>query len=107
MTVAAVPVLRGSALVRWFPVLFMAVSATPLVGQQPRLSTALDTLLVTVGDRLQLTVRVEHDRAICGLFARDEWLATLADVGFVGAAVLPFEHSEVEPGAHEMFLATR
>ena len=63
MTVAAVPVLRGAALVRWFPVLFMAVSATPLVGQQPRLSTALDTLLVTVGDRLQLTVRVEHDPA--------------------------------------------
>ena len=53
------------------------------------------------------TVRVEHDRAICGLFARDEWLAMLADVGFVGATVLPFEHSEVEPGAHEMFLATR
>ena len=53
------------------------------------------------------TVRVEHDHATCGLFARDDWLAMLADVGFVGTAVLPFGHSEVEPGAHEMFLATR
>ena len=51
------------AAVRWVPVLFMAMSATPLFGQQPRLSTVLDTFLVTVGDRLQLTVRVEHDPA--------------------------------------------
>ena len=36
------------------------------------------------------TVRVEHDHATCGLFARDDWLAMLADVGFVGTAVLPF-----------------
>ncbi len=53
------------------------------------------------------TVRVEHDRAIRALFARDDWLAMLADVGFVSTTVLPFEHSEVEPGAHEMFLATK
>lgn len=53
------------------------------------------------------TVQVEHDRAICGLFARSEWLAMFAEVGFEGVTVLPFDHSEVEPGVHEMFVATK
>ncbi len=53
------------------------------------------------------TVRVEHDRAICGLFWRDDWLALLAEVGFVDAVVRPLEHSEVEPGVHEMFLVRK
>ncbi|HJO05053.1 MAG TPA: class I SAM-dependent methyltransferase [Acidobacteriota bacterium] len=53
------------------------------------------------------SVRVEYDRALCGLFARAEWLEMFADVGFEGVTVLPFEHSEVEPEVHEMYRATR
>jgi hypothetical protein len=41
------------------------------------------------------SVRVEHDLHIDGLFARDEWLRVLRDVGFEPRAV-QFKHSEVE-----------
>ena len=40
-------------------------------------------------------VRVEHDRHVGGLFALEEWLELLRDVGFE-AEVLPYRHSEVE-----------
>jgi hypothetical protein len=49
---------------------------------------------------------VEHDRHIEGLFDRDHWLRLLAETGFV-ARVVPFEHSEVAPGAHEFFVGTK
>ena len=49
------------------------------------------------------SVHVEHDRHIEGLFSRDEWLSVLAEVGF-RPRVVPFEHSELEPGSAEMFV---
>lgn len=49
---------------------------------------------------------VEHDRHIEGLFARAEWIRFLSDAGFHARSV-PFEHSELEPGSHEVFVATR
>jgi SAM-dependent methyltransferase len=52
------------------------------------------------------SVRVEQDRHILGLFARADWLRLLSDVGFQ-PSVVPFEHSELEPRAHEVFVATR
>jgi SAM-dependent methyltransferase len=52
------------------------------------------------------TVRVEHDRHVEGLFAREIWLRLLADAGF-RPRVVPFEHSELEPGSHEVFVAAR
>ena len=52
------------------------------------------------------SVRVEHDRHLEGLFARDVWLRLLSDAGFE-PRVLPFEHSELEPGSHEVFVAKR
>lgn len=52
------------------------------------------------------TVEVEHDRHLEGLFARDTWLHLLEDVGFE-ARVVPFEHSELEPGSYEIFVARR
>lgn len=52
------------------------------------------------------SVRVEHDRHIEGLFARADWLRLLSDVGFQ-ANVVPFEHSEVEAGTCELFVARR
>jgi hypothetical protein len=52
------------------------------------------------------TTRVVHDRHVEGLFARADWLRLLADVGFEARAV-PFDHSELEPGSYEVFVATR
>ena len=51
-------------------------------------------------------VRVEHDRHIEGLFARADWLRLLSAAGFEARSV-PFEHSELEPGTHEVFVAVR
>jgi len=51
-------------------------------------------------------VRVEHDQHVEGLFGRNDWLQCFADAG-LEARVVPFEHSEVEPGTHEVFVATR
>lgn len=52
------------------------------------------------------SIRVEHDRSVEGLFSREDWLRVLGDAGFE-ATVAPFEHSEVEPGSVEMFVAVR
>ena len=52
-------------------------------------------------------VRVEHDRHVEGLFSRATWLRLLAEAGFTGARSVPFEHSELEPGSHEVFVATQ
>ena len=52
------------------------------------------------------TVRVEHDRHVEGLFRRSDWLRLLSEAGFQARAV-PFQHSELEPGSHEVFVATR
>ena len=52
------------------------------------------------------SVHVEHDRHVEGLFSRDDWLRLLALVGFE-ARVVPFDHSELEPGKYEIFVATK
>ena len=52
------------------------------------------------------TVRVEHDRHVEGLFSRTEWLRLLSEAGFEARSA-PFEHSDLEPGSHEVFIATR
>ena len=52
------------------------------------------------------TMRVEHDRHVEGLFKRADWLALLSDAGFQPRAV-PLEHSELEPGSHEVFVAKK
>lgn len=52
------------------------------------------------------SVRVEHDRHVHGLFPRQTWLDLMERAGFA-ATVVPFEHSEVEPGLHELFVGVR
>ena len=52
------------------------------------------------------TVRVEHDRHVEGLFPREVWLRLLEEAGFE-ARVLPFDHSELEPGAYEVFICVK
>jgi hypothetical protein len=51
-------------------------------------------------------VQVEHDRHLEGLFGRADWLRLLARVGFQ-PAVVPLEHSELEPGECEVFVGIR
>ncbi|MGH7596328.1 MAG: class I SAM-dependent methyltransferase, partial [bacterium] len=34
------------------------------------------------------TVRVEHDRHVCGLFARADWLRLMSEVGFQTSVVV-------------------
>jgi hypothetical protein len=52
------------------------------------------------------SVHVEWDRHVEGLFARGDWLRLLSEVGFQ-PKVVPFEHSELEPGRHEVFVCRR
>jgi hypothetical protein len=52
------------------------------------------------------TVRAEHDRHVEGLFGRDDWLRFLSEAGFQ-PRVVPFDHSEVEPGSSVLFVATK
>lgn len=52
-------------------------------------------------------VQVEHDRHVEGLFARADWLRLLSEAGFVEARTVPVDHSGLEPGAHEVFVARR
>jgi len=51
-------------------------------------------------------VSVELDRHVEGLFARAVWLELLADIGFEARCV-PFDHSELEPGSCEIFIARK
>jgi SAM-dependent methyltransferase len=52
------------------------------------------------------TVRVEHDRHVEGIFPRATWLRLLREAGFE-PSVLPFDHSELEPGSYELFVARK
>lgn len=48
-------------------------------------------------------IRIEKDRHILGLFPRQTWLSLLAEVGFQ-PKVIPFDHSELESGAYDVFI---
>jgi trans-aconitate methyltransferase len=51
-------------------------------------------------------VHVEHDRHVQGLFPRQDWLDWLAGAGFE-TAVVQVDHSELEPGEYEIFVARK
>ena len=52
------------------------------------------------------SIHVEWDRHIEDLFARADWLRLLTEVGF-DPRVVPFEHSELEPGQYEGFVGRK
>ncbi len=52
------------------------------------------------------SMHVEWDRHLEGLFARQDWLRLLAEVGF-RPKVVPLEHSGLEPGVHELFMGSK
>lgn len=51
-------------------------------------------------------VRTLHDRHLEGLFTRDTWLRLLREEGFEPESVR-FDHSSLEPGTYELFVARR
>jgi SAM-dependent methyltransferase len=51
-------------------------------------------------------VRVAHDRHVEGLFPRDTWLRLLRAAGFA-PRIVPFDHSDLEPGTYELFVCRR
>jgi len=71
----------------------------------PSDSTYLQDFAYLLRDK-EGAVRVEHDRHIMGIFSRDTWLSILREVGFIAKPVV-FNHSEIPPGSHEIFLATK
>lgn len=52
------------------------------------------------------STRVEHDRHVEGLFARDDWLRLLSEAGFTPKLIM-FDHSELEPGSYEIFAGSK
>ena len=52
------------------------------------------------------SAHVELDRHVEGLFARGDWLRFLTHAGFT-PKVVPFDHSELEPGSYEIFLGSK
>ena len=52
------------------------------------------------------TIRLEHDRHLEGIFALERWLELLREGGFE-PTVIPFDHSELEPGSYQLFLARK
>jgi ubiquinone/menaquinone biosynthesis C-methylase UbiE len=51
-------------------------------------------------------VRCEYDRHILGVFGREDWLRWITEADFE-ARVIPFEHSQIEPGSGELFLGIK
>ncbi|MCE2514215.1 MAG: class I SAM-dependent methyltransferase [Acidobacteria bacterium] len=52
------------------------------------------------------STRVESERHEEGLFGRGDWLRLTAAAGFE-PAVVPFDHSELEPGTYELFVCRK
>ena len=52
------------------------------------------------------SVRSLYDRHVNGLFSQAEWLEVMQAEG-LRARVLPFEHSQIEPGATVMFMGLK
>jgi SAM-dependent methyltransferase len=51
-------------------------------------------------------VRSVLDRHVCGLFAQTDWLRLMQQAGFE-AQMLPYAHSEIEPGSAHLFVGRR
>ena len=62
--------------------------------------------MVYVMKDAQNQVSIEHDRHTLGIFPRQTWLDLLTNQG-LHAEVIPFDHSELEPGTYEIFTAKK
>jgi SAM-dependent methyltransferase len=59
--------------------------------------------LIREGPELVQAVLDKHN---CGLFSNSDWLKLLSEVGFQ-PRLIPFEHSQVEPGSAPVFLGIK
>jgi SAM-dependent methyltransferase len=71
----------------------------------PADTTYLSDMVYLLHDE-SLALRCIPDRHTCGLFSQGDWLRLLKQAGFE-ASKLPFEHSEIEPGAAHVFLGIK
>ena len=69
--------------------LLVALAPMPLRAQVPQIFTELDTALVSVGDRMAFTVRVEHDPAAIVVWPDS---LDLGPVEVLGAEFLPTDN---------------
>lgn len=51
-------------------------------------------------------VQIVEDMHVCGLFSQQDWMRLLSETGFE-ARMLPFAHSEGEPGSMHVFVGIR
>jgi SAM-dependent methyltransferase len=51
-------------------------------------------------------VRIEHDQHTMGIFPRQTWLDIISNQG-LRPEVIQFDHSELEPGTYEIFVARK
>lgn len=71
----------------------------------PSDETCLTDYAYLVRDR-DGSMRVVHDRHVEGVFPRAVWLELLREVGFE-PRIVPFDHSELEPGTYELFVGVK
>ncbi len=71
----------------------------------PTDSTITTDMVYLLRDEQQ-TLRCVLDRHVCGLFSQADWLRFITEAGFQ-AQMLPFEHSEIEPGAMHVFVGRK
>ena len=70
------------------------------------IDTTIHSLMVYTMKDEHDQVRIEHDDHILGLFPRQTWLDLLTNQG-LQPEVIPFDHSELEPGTYEIFIAKK
>jgi SAM-dependent methyltransferase len=68
-------------------------------------STYISDMVYLIKDK-QGNVQIEHDRHLLGLFPRQIWLKLLSNAGFQ-PQVIPFEHSQIEPGTSDVFIGRK
>ena len=54
----------------------------------------------------QNQLRIEHEQHTLGIFPRQTWIDLLIDQG-LQPEVIPFDHTELEPGTYEFFVAKK
>ena len=71
----------------------------------PEDSTCISDMVYLIKDK-QGNLQIEHDRHLLGLFPRQIWLKLLTNAGFQ-PQVIPFEHSQIEPGTSDVFIGRK
>jgi SAM-dependent methyltransferase len=71
----------------------------------PEDSTYLSDMVYLIKNK-HGNLQIKHDRHVLGLFPRQTWLKLLTNAGF-RPQVIPFEHSQIEPGTCEVFIGSK